>query len=66
MKKSIKAVCVAVALLTALGAATGCSCNGSMDGAVKLTEVQGAGGKRMSGGDFLNGRKVQKGQVLGC
>lgn len=36
------------------------------DGAVKLTEVQGAGGKRMSGGDFLNGRKVQKGQVLGC
>ena len=36
------------------------------DGAIKLTEVQGAGGKRMSGGDFLNGRKVQKGQVLGC
>ena len=36
------------------------------DGAVKLLEVQGAGGKRMSGGDFLNGRKVQKGQVLGC
>lgn len=36
------------------------------DGVVKLTEVQGAGGKRMSGGDFLNGRKVQKGQVLGC
>lgn len=37
MKKSIKAVCAAAALLTALGAATGCSCNGSMDGAVKLT-----------------------------
>lgn len=36
------------------------------DGVIKLTEVQGAGGKRMSGGDFLNGRKVQKGQVLGC
>ena len=34
------------------------------DGAVKLTEVQGAGGRRMSGGDFLNGRKVSKGQVL--
>ena len=34
------------------------------DGAVKLTEVQTAGGKRMSGGDLLNGRKVQKGQVL--
>lgn len=37
MKKSIKAVCGTMALLTALGAATGCSCNGSMDGAVKLT-----------------------------
>lgn len=36
------------------------------DGAVKLTEVQPAGGKRMSGGDLLNGRKVRKGQVLGC
>lgn len=34
------------------------------DGAVKLVEVQGAGGKRMPGGDFLNGRKVSKGQVL--
>ena len=34
------------------------------DGAVKLVEVQAAGGKRMTGGDFLNGRKVQKGQVL--
>lgn len=34
------------------------------DGAVKFIEVQGAGGKRMSGGDFLNGRKVRKGQVL--
>ncbi|MBQ8323282.1 MAG: methionyl-tRNA formyltransferase [Clostridia bacterium] len=36
------------------------------DGAVKLTEVQAAGGKKMSGGDFLNGRKVQKGQVFEC
>lgn len=36
------------------------------DGAVKLTEVQAAGGKRMSGGDFLNGRKVKKGQVFSC
>ncbi len=36
------------------------------DGAVKLTEIQPAGGKRMSGGDLLNGRKVKKGQVLGC
>lgn len=35
-----------------------------LDGAVKLAEVQAAGGKRMTGGDFLNGRKVQKGQVL--
>ncbi len=34
------------------------------DGAVEFAEVQGAGGKRMSGGDFLNGRKVVKGQVL--
>ncbi len=36
------------------------------DGAVKLTEVQPAGGKRMSGGDFLNGRKARKGQVFTC
>lgn len=36
------------------------------DGAVKLTEVQAAGGKRISGGDFLNGRKAQKGQVFSC
>ena len=35
-----------------------------LDGAIKLTEVQAAGGKRMSGGDFLNGRKVVKGQIL--
>ncbi len=34
------------------------------DGAVKLLEVQAAGGKRMSGGDFLNGRKAQKGQIF--
>lgn len=36
------------------------------DGAVKLTQVQAAGGKRMSGGDFLNGRKAKKGQVFEC
>ncbi len=36
------------------------------DGAVKLLEVQAAGGKRISGGDFLNGRKAQKGQVFQC
>ncbi|MBR4943302.1 MAG: methionyl-tRNA formyltransferase [Clostridia bacterium] len=34
------------------------------DGAVKLVEVQAAGGKRISGGDFLNGRKAKKGQVF--
>ena len=34
------------------------------DGVVKLTEVQASGGKKMSGSDFLNGRKVQKGQVF--
>ena len=36
------------------------------DGALKLCEVQAAGGKRMKGGDFLNGRKAQKGDVFGC
>ena len=36
------------------------------DGAVKLKEVQAAGGKRMDGGAFLNGRKAQKGQVFTC
>ena len=36
------------------------------DGVVKLTSVQASGGKRMSGGDFLNGRKVKKGQVFTC
>ncbi len=36
------------------------------DGAVRLMEVQAAGGKRISGGDFLNGRKAQKGQVFTC
>ncbi|MBQ8343222.1 MAG: methionyl-tRNA formyltransferase [Clostridia bacterium] len=36
------------------------------DGVIKLTEVQLAGGKRMSGGDLINGRKVQKGQVFAC
>ncbi len=34
------------------------------DGAVKLTEVQSAGGKRVSGGDFINGRKAQKGDIF--
>ncbi len=37
-----------------------------LDGGVKLLEVQAAGGKRMAGGDFLNGRKAQKGQVFTC
>lgn len=36
------------------------------DGAVKILEVQAAGGKRVSGGDFINGRKAQKGQVFVC
>ena len=36
------------------------------DGAVKLTEVQASGGKRMKGSDFLNGKKIRKGQVLSC
>lgn len=36
------------------------------DGAVKLTEVQAAGGKKISGSDFLNGRKAKKGQVFVC
>lgn len=38
-------------------------CNG---GAVQLTEVQASGGKRMKGSDFLNGKKIRKGQVLSC
>ena len=37
-----------------------------LDGAVKLLEVQLSGGKRMSGGDLLNGRKAQKGDVFEC
>ena len=36
------------------------------DGAVKLTEVQASGGKRITGGDFINGRKAKKGQVVTC
>jgi methionyl-tRNA formyltransferase len=36
------------------------------DGAVKILEVQAAGGKRMKGSDFLNGRKAQKGDVFEC
>ena len=34
------------------------------DGAVRLLEVQAAGGKRIKGGDFINGRKAQKGDVF--
>lgn len=37
-----------------------------LDGAVKLTEVQAAGGKRISGGDFINGRKAKKGDIFEC
>ena len=33
-------------------------------GAVRLLEVQLAGGKRMKASDFLNGRKIRKGQIL--
>ena len=36
------------------------------DGAVKILEAQPSGGKRMSGGDFINGRKAKKGQVFTC
>ena len=36
------------------------------DGAVKLVKVQPAGGKIMNGGDLINGRKAQKGQVFSC
>ena len=36
------------------------------DGVVKLVELQAAGGKRMKGSDFLNGKKIRKGQVLSC
>lgn len=32
------------------------------EGAVKITELQAAGGKRMSARDFCNGRKIEKGQ----
>ena len=32
------------------------------EGAVKITELQPAGGKRMSARDFCNGRKLEKGQ----
>ena len=34
------------------------------DGAVRLLEVQAAGGKRIKGGDFINGRKAQKGDIF--
>lgn len=36
------------------------------DGAVKILELQPAGGKKMTGGDFINGRKCEKGQVFSC
>ncbi len=32
------------------------------EGAVRITELQPAGGRRMSAADFLNGRKIQAGQ----
>ena len=32
------------------------------EGAVKILELQPAGGKRMSARDFCNGRKLEKGQ----
>ena len=35
-------------------------------GAVKLVKVQPSGGKIMNGGDLINGRKAQKGQVFSC
>ena len=37
-----------------------------LDGGVKLLEVQAPGGKRIGGGDFINGRKAKKGQVFSC
>lgn len=37
-----------------------------VDGYIKLLEVQASGGKRMRGADFVNGRKVQEGQVFVC
>lgn len=36
------------------------------DGGVKILEAQAPGGKRMGGGDFINGRKARKGQVFSC
>lgn len=38
-------------------------CNG---GAIKFLEVQPAGGKRIKGADFLNGRKAKKGDKFEC
>jgi len=35
------------------------------DGIIKILELQLEGGKRMSAADFLNGRKIEKGTVLG-
>lgn len=34
------------------------------EGAVRLLEVQASGGKRVKGGDFINGRKAQKGDIF--
>lgn len=36
------------------------------DGFIKLVEVQASGGKKMKGSDFLNGRKVKKGDLFSC
>ncbi len=36
------------------------------DGAVKILEVQASGGKKIGGGDFINGRKAKKGDVFEC
>lgn len=37
-----------------------------LDGAVKILELQPAGGKRIKGSDFLNGRKAKKGDTFEC
>jgi methionyl-tRNA formyltransferase len=37
-----------------------------LDGAVKILELQPAGGKRIKGADFLNGRKAKKGDIFEC
>ncbi|MBP5242306.1 MAG: methionyl-tRNA formyltransferase, partial [Clostridia bacterium] len=47
--------------VVSIGKKAGVKCDG---GAVILEEIQLAGGKKISGGDALNGRKLQIGQVL--